>query len=428
LKPTITKPTTLLLWGMLVAGWTNGAYGSLGDPLPRLTAEQLDQFNEGSQEFAKLNCIGEGLGPVFTGPVPPLDCPTEDGPAMACSTCHDRNATGGGSTLGIVETRYGRVDDRGYFDPLAEWGGTLLKHNGIGKVHDILGHPECEGYEFTGEVVPEAATVTAQRRSLPLFGLTYLNHVSDREIRIIADLERILTPETAGKVALVPDPLTGEIVVGKFGWKAQVPSLEIFAGDAYVNEMGITNFIFGSENCASLQGCNIACNPDQNQPNDVGDPETGITDTEKFQDFMRFLDIYPQALHRPDLAGLELFTRTGCGNCHLPAMVTGPNRNIPALDHRVFYAFTDGLLHHMGPSGDGIVQGGANRFEMRTAPLMGLNTQKVDGEFSLFHDGQSTSIEAAILRHDGQGHQAAIAFDGLPPAEKAALIRFLNSI
>ena len=65
---------------------------------------------------------------------------------------------------------------------------------------------------------------------------------------------------------------------------------------------------------------------------------------------------------------------------------------------------------------------------MRTAPLMGLSTQKVDGAFALFHDGQSQSIEAAILRHDGQGRAAAVAFDGLPPAERDALINFLNSI
>jgi CxxC motif-containing protein (DUF1111 family) len=372
--------------------------------------------------------MDEGLGPVFTGPVPPVDCPTGDGPAMACSTCHDRNAAGGGSTLGMVETRYGRIDDQGVFDPMLEWGGSLRKHNGIGQVHDIPGHPECEGYDYGGEIVPDPATVTAQRRSLPLFGLTYLNHVSDWEIRSIAELERIFTPETAGRVALVTDPLTGQIVVGKFGWKAQVPSLEIFAGDAYVNEMGITNLIFGSENCSALQDCHSECNPDQNQPNDRPDPQTGITNIEKFQNFMRFLDIYPQALHYPDREGLELFARTGCADCHLPGLVTRANGEIPALNRRPFYAFTDGLLHNMGPSGDGIAQGTAARFEMRTAPLMGLSTQQVNGEFSLFHDGQSNSIEAAILRHDGQGRRSAMNFDGLPPAEKAALIQFLNSI
>jgi len=416
---------------VLCATWwavVTPAFADLGDPLPGLTADQLDQFNEGVQEFTNLDCLDEGLGPVFTGPTPPVDCPTGDGPAMACSTCHDRNAAGGGSTLGMVETRYGRVDDQGIFDPMLEWGGSLRKHNGIGEVQNIPGHPECDGYSFNGEVVPDPATVTAQRRSLPLFGLTYLNHVSDREIRDIAALERIFTPETAGRVALVTDPLTGQIVVGKFGWKAQVPSLEIFAGDAYVNELGITNFIFGNENCSPLQDCHSECNPNQNQPNDQPDPLTGITNVEKFQDFMRFLDIYPQSLHYPDREGLELFVRTGCANCHLPLLVTGPNREIAALNYRPFYAFTDGLLHDMGASGDGIAQGAAARFEMRTAPLMGLSTQTVNGEFSLFHDGQSNSIEAAILRHDGQGRRSAINFDALPPAEKAALIQFLNSI
>ena len=414
--------------GLWCAFFISRARADLGDPLPGLTPEQLDQFNVGLQEFTKLECMDDGLGPVFTGPIPPLDCPTGDGPAMACSTCHDRNGAGGGSTLGISETRYGRLDDQGYFDPMSDWGGSLRKHNGVGEVQGIPGHPECDGYGFTGEVVPDGATVTAQRRSLPLFGLTYLNHVPDHELLAIAALERVLMPETAGTAALVPDPLSGLMAVGKFGWKAQQHSLEAFAGDAYLNEMGITNFIFGVENCSSLQGCNLDCDPDQNQPNDQPDPETGLTDTQKFQDFMRFLDIYPQALQSPDRAGLELFTEIGCANCHRPALVTGANLDIPALNHRRFYAFTDGLLHDMGTSGDGIAQAGAGRLEMRTAPLMGLSTQKVNGQFSLFHDGQSQSIEAAILRHDGQGRAAAIAFDGLPPTDRDALISFLNSI
>ncbi len=59
---------------------------------------------------------------------------------------------------------------------------------------------------------------------------------------------------------------------------------------------------------------------------------------------------------------------------------------------------------------------------------MGLSTQQVNGQFSLFHDGQSNSLEDAILRHDGQGHRSAMNFAGLPPTERAALIQFLNSI
>src|SRR5499427_8076561 len=115
--------------------------------------------------------------------------------------------------------------------------------------------------------------------------------------------------------------------MGKWRWASSVgrrsSSLEVFAGDAYLNEMGITNFIFGAENCSSLQGCLLDCNPHQNQPNDMPDPDTGVTDTQKFQDFMRFLDMYPQALQSPDREGLELFTQIGCASCHRPALVTG---------------------------------------------------------------------------------------------------------
>lgn len=420
------KPLAFLV---VVSGGIFGgkAYAALGDPLPGLTTAQRTLFNDGKEEFSKLECVSDGLGPVFTGPIPPLACPTEPGPGMACATCHDRDAIGGGTTLGITETRYGSVID-GIFDPLGQWGGTLRKHNGIGEVRGIVGHPECDGYVFPAENVPDVANVTAQRRTTPLFGATYLDHVADDEIRALAAFEAIAFPETAGRVAMVQNPLTGRMVVGKFGWKLMVDSLDTFSGDAYVNEMGITNFIFPNENCSALQGCNIACNPNPNTPNDQPDPVTGRSDTNKFQDFMRFLESYPQSLRAPDLGGLELFARTGCANCHTPALVTGSNRDIPALDRKTIWAFTDELLHNMGESSDGIVQGAANRFEMRTAPLMGLNTQKVDGAFFLWHDGQSNSIEAAIARHAGQGRQAAINFAALSDGNRTALVNFLNSI
>ena len=90
------------VWVLSCALFTSQARADLGDPLPGLTDQQLAQFNVGLQEFTKLECADDGLGPVFTGPIPPVDCPTGDGPAMACSTCHDRNAAGGGSTLGIA--------------------------------------------------------------------------------------------------------------------------------------------------------------------------------------------------------------------------------------------------------------------------------------------------------------------------------------
>src|SRR5205807_910764 len=135
----------------------------------------------------------------------------------------------------------------------------------------------------------------------------------------------------------------------RFGWKAQVPTLFQFSGNAYVNEMGITNPQFPLENC----------------PNDVPDcalvrrcdPKPGLDDdgedVQKFFDFMRLLAPPPRGSITPQVKlGEAVFVEVGCANCHVPALVTGPNA-VAALDRKPFQPFSDFLLHDMGSLGDG---------------------------------------------------------------------------
>jgi CxxC motif-containing protein (DUF1111 family) len=120
--------------------------------------------------------------------------------------------------------------------------------------------------------------------------------------------------------------------------------------------------------------------------------------------------------------GEALFFAVGCFSCHTPALRTGAN-SVTALRNVTFFPFSDFLLHDMGDLGDGIEQGQATGREMRTAPLWGVRTRA-----KLLHDGRATSLEEAILGHDGQGRKSRNAFVSLEPKSKSRLVAFLKSL
>ena len=306
-----------------------------------------------------------------------------------------------GGTTGRKETRYGRVLN-GAFDPMFELGGSLIQDRGI--------------ESFTGEVVPAGATVSAQRITTPLFGLGLVDAVPDEELRQLAQLEAATSPATAGTPSMTREIRTGRTRVGRFGWKAQVPTLHQFSGDAYLNEMGITNPEFPDENCPQGDCSLLAHNP---RP-DLNDDGTGVT---RFTDFMTLLAPPPRGeISLPVLTGGGIFANIGCANCHTPALVTGKSP-VAALSRKAFQPFADFLLHDMGSLGDGIVQGSATARQMRTAPLWGVRTRSL-----LLHDGRATSLDAAILAHDGQGKEARDRFQRLSSRDRFALLQFLKSL
>jgi CxxC motif-containing protein (DUF1111 family) len=210
------------------------------------------------------------------------------------------------------------------------------------------------------------------------------------------------------------------LVVGKFGWKAQVPTLFQFAGDAYLNEMGITNPMFPNENCPEGDPEGDCPTLAGNPAPDRNDDGAGVTN---FANFMTLLAPPPRGPITADVtAGEAIFKSIGCANCHVPALTTGPHP-VAALANQTFFPFSDFLLHDMGNLGDGIVQGVATGREMRTAPLWGLREIK-----RFLHDGRATTVDKAILEHDGQGAPARDAFDALSPDSRQKLRRFLDSL
>jgi len=362
----------------------------LGDPLAGLTPDQLAAFLAGRDEFTNVETPETGLGPIFNG--------------ASCVQCHNVPAPGGGSTTRV--TRFGRVVN-GIFDALVELGGSLLQRFAIDPA--------------LVERVPPEANVVAERISTPLFGAGLIEAIPDAAI--LANARRPQSDGISGRAALVQDVASGQQRVGRFGWKAQQATLLAFAGDAYNNEMGITNRFFPEENAPNGLRDLIAAHIDVAHPEDAIDPLTGRSDIDIAADFMRLLAPPPRlALSPSAAAGERLFGEIGCGGCHLPTMQTGPSP-VAALDRKSVALYSDLLLHDMGALGDGIAQGAAGMREMRTAPLWGLRVR------SLFlHDGRATTVDAAIRAHDGEAARARNRYQALTAGQQRQLRDFLGTL
>ena len=360
-------------------------------PVAGLTPAQRLAFDEGGRTFSKTYDIADGLGPVFND--------------RSCVACH-RGGGGGNRTV----TRFARIEN-GIFDPLVELGGSLIQSRGIGLITTRDG-----AHDFGGERVPAEANVRTARRTTTALGLGFVDAVPDDTWLAIAQAEAAADDGTAGRVNVVLNLATGRGAVGKFGWKAQVPSLLQFSAEALLNEQGITNPQFRDENCPQGDCAALAFNPAP-ALNDDG------RDVQALSDFMTMLAAPVRGAITVNVtAGEAVFAEIGCGSCHLPTLRTGPSP-ISALNQATFQPYSDFLLHDMGPLGDGIVQGQSSGREMRTAPLWGLRSAN-----RLLHDGGVTSIEQAIQRHDGQARRARDRFAALDAVRLDALLAFLRSL
>jgi CxxC motif-containing protein (DUF1111 family) len=383
-----------VLWAatLHVAAQRDGA--AVAPPLDGLTPALTAAFNAGARTFTKRYEIADGLGPIFND--------------ESCSDCHRTPAVGGAGAR--LVTRFGRVDD-GVFDPLVELGGSLIQTRGIGSATTMFG-----SFTFDGERVPPDATVVAHRRTTGLRGLGLVDAVPDDGWLAIARAEAAADPATSGRVSIVLDLLTRTPAVGKFGWKAQVPTLRQFSGDALMNEIGITNPDFPDESCPGGDCSLLDYNPAPAM-NDDG------RDVDALTDFQRLLAPPARGAITDDVvAGERVFAEIGCAACHLPSIQTGTNA-VAALSRVTFHPYSDFLLHDMGALGDGIAQGQAGMRDMRTSPLWGLGSAG-----RLLHDGSANGIEQAILRHDGQAAAARNRFSALDPDRAAVLLAFLRSL
>jgi CxxC motif-containing protein (DUF1111 family) len=318
--------------------------------------------------------------------------------------CHNGPATGGSSPVFV--TRFGAFIN-GVFDPLADLGGSLRQERAIAP-------PALE-------VVPPQANVVARRESTPLFGLGLIDAIPDATI--LRGVRVAPVNGVKGKAAIITDVASGDQRVGRFGWKAQQATVLAFAGDAYLNEMGITNRFFPTENAPNGNLALLAQFDKVADPEDTVDPATGKSDVDKVADFMELLGPPPPLPLSPAAAqGRNVFNQVNCNLCHTPTMMTGANA-VAALSNKPVNLYSDLLLHDMGSLGDGIVQSAAGAREMKTAPLWGLRASA-----PYLHDGRAPNVDAAIRAHDGEAKASRDQYNALSATARQQLLDFLLSL
>lgn len=364
-----------------------------GASLAGLTADQRAAFDHGREDFVEDETVDEGLGPVFN--------------ERSCVACHNVPAAGGGSRRTV--TRFARRIG-GTYDPMTDLGGSLLQDRAIGPDD---GSPR----RFMPERVPPSATIVVRRRSTPLFGLGFVDATPDADFIALAAAQAARGDGTAGRVHMVDNARAGMKTVGKFGWKAQVPTLLQFSADAYLNELGITSPDFPAENCPQGNCALLSFNPAPGL-NDDGEGVRAL------HDFMLLLAAPPRAANRGNDVneGEVIFQQAGCTSCHVAALRTG-SHPIAALDRKTYQPYSDFLLHDMGALGDGLEMGASTGREMRTAPLWGLRFLT-----TYLHDGRANTVEQAILAHDGQARASRDRFAALAADAKAKLLAFLQTL
>ncbi len=362
-----------------------------GNPLPGITADEFELFTIGRDDFLEVEDAGEGLGPAFNG--------------LGCAQCHATPAIGGVSP--VSEVRAGYVDEQGEFHVL---GGETLYHL------FALPNQECQ------PMIPIEANVIARRIPIPLFGAGLVEAITDETIVALEDPDDANADGISGRAAWIEDVETGQMRVGRFGWKAQHATLLVFGADAYRNEMGITNDLFRNEVAAGIDPETLALCDSAPDPEDSREALTGLRGIDAFEGFMKFLAPIERDVPTAEaVRGEALFGEIGCVSCHVPVLTTGPDPS-PVFDRRPVPLYTDLLLHEVG-TGDGIVQEAGRANEIRTPALWGLRFRR-----PLLHDGSAATPQAAVLRHANEAEAVVERFRGLPADDRSALLAFLDSL
>jgi CxxC motif-containing protein (DUF1111 family) len=407
-------------------GFDNKTNGIVDD-----VTHQADQV-----KFEGIEQLSDGLGPLYN--------------AQSCAECHQSPVSGGASQ--VTELRVGHQGPDGRFRtpdiPIAH-GAEVVTGRSLVNDRAICPNAAFPDKEIQ-ERVPETETIRTFRLSLNLLGDGFVEAVADQTL---IDLSKQQCKSAHGKICgqilyvpIVEAP--GQMGVGRFGWKDQHASLLSFAGDAYLNEMGITNRLQPNE-VTNL--CNTV-----SEPNDTVAAD-GLSDIDHFARFIRATKAPGRdaALANSAAAnkGLGLFQKIGCASCHVETMTTasagtkinGGTFTIPAaLGSITLHPYSDFLMHDVG-TGDGILQATrehyghqvfqqmsgylskqdfeSSRNKIRTAPLWGVRLRP-----RLMHDGASLTLLEAITRHSGEAGHVVKQFEKLKRPEQNAVIEFLKSL
>jgi CxxC motif-containing protein (DUF1111 family) len=384
-------------------------FGARGTPIDECVAEPVPptargngRFEDNLFIFSERETIADGLGPTYND--------------VGCVECHQSVDTGAFGQQ--MEFRAGHISNGQFVDAP---GGQLIHARGTDS--DIVEH------------ISTAETVKAFRVVTSALGDGFVECIANGTLQNNVAAQPLAQRGTLTAVPVVE--AGGTLRNGRFGWKSQHASLQSFAGDAYLNEMGITNPFDGTngltENpCSTAEGVRNCTGP----PFDpVADPEDDGDDVLAFADFMAATRAPGRQNPIPAAAvrGDPLFNSVGCAVCHTRNFTTAaPGTSInggafivpAALGNKIIHPFSDFALHDIG-TGDGIVQnagqGSAN--QLRTAPLWGIRARN-----RFMHEGLNITIFDSIQLHAGQATTARNNFNALSGAQRNDLIAFVLSL
>ncbi len=408
-----------------------------------LSQERKGDFALGDHQFnrgwvtAPASAEGtDGLGPVYN--------------ATGCSACHHKDGRNAiEDEDGLTNALFLRLsvpgtDPHGGPNPEPTYGGQL-------QPFAILGVPPEATLVVTYEAVPGAYldgepyelrkpvysvtdlgygpmapdVVFAPRAPRQLVGLGLLSAISEETVVARADADDADGDGISGRPNYVWDERAGALRLGRFGWKAALPTVEQQVAVAFLEDVGISSDVFGEQPCTLAQ---TECTA---MPNG-GAPEVDASKLERITFYMHTLAV-PARRDVADpivLEGRELFKTAGCASCHTPKLETGELAGYPELSHQTIRPFTDMLLHDMGDGlADGRTEFVAEPREWRTPPLWGVGLiETVNRHTFLLHDGRARGFAEAILWHGGEALAAKETFRAMSKGERDSLIAYLSSL
>lgn len=273
---------------------------------------------------------------------------------------------------------------------------------------------------------PTAGLMIGPRLAPPVFGGGLLEALADEDMEKNADPDDKNGDGISGRVNHVWDAAKKAKAIGRFGWKANQPTLRQQAAEAFNGDLGITTDEHPDENHTAAQAGKLTAFPDG------GKPEAGALIVDRMESYLRGLGV-PARRNTEDAViqrGEGLFRGLNCAACHLPDSRTGSDHPFDELRNQTIHPFTDLLLHDMGPElADGRPDGEATGSEWRTAPLWGIGLNAaVNGNTFFLHDGRARSFAEAILWHGGEATASREGFKSLGKDDRAAVVKFLESL
>jgi CxxC motif-containing protein (DUF1111 family) len=421
-----------------------GGINAFTMPAANITVEHEELFYAGNGFFnqawvqAPASTEGrDGLGPLFN--------------ARSCAACHFKDGRGR-PPLADDETFLGmllrigppELAEDGSPAPDPSYGGQLQPFS----VLDVpaegtprVAYTEVPGAYADGEeyslLVPEygiedlaygplhPALAISPRVAPAMIGLGLLEAIPEARLAELADPEDADGDGISGRMNRVWDAALGETAIGRFGWKAEQPTVRQQSAGAFLGDMGLTTELFGEQDCTSAEAeCSAATSG--------GAPEVSAELLERVALYGRLVAVPARVgSTKPEvLRGRELFGEIGCSSCHVARHVTGDVEGFPELSGETVFPYTDLLLHDMGEElSDGRPSFGAAGNEWRTPPLWGVGRYPVVNKHDrLLHDGRARGVAEAILWHGGEAEEARERFRALPEADRAKLVVFVESL